>query len=103
MLADHLDLDVMTVTGKTKKTWKSWEKIISSDRRRISPQLRTGSGSGHHSVETTKEMGSIAVLKGNLAPEGAVCKIFCLVRRVCVPTKEKQWYLIARKMPMQLW
>ena len=25
-------------------------------------------------VETTKEMGSIAVLKGNLAPEGAVVK-----------------------------
>ena len=76
MLADHLDLDVMTVTGKTLG-----ENLEELEKNHF---FQIGEGYLHTyglevdqvitPVETTKEMGSIAVLKGNLAPEGAVVK-----------------------------
>ena len=76
MLADHLDLDVMTVTGKTLG-----ENLEELEKNHF---FQIGEGYLHNyglevdqvitPVETTKEMGSIAVLKGNLAPEGAVVK-----------------------------
>lgn len=76
MLADHLDLDVMTVTGKTLG-----ENLEELEKNHF---FQIGEGYLHNyglevdqvitPVETIKEMGSIAVLKGNLAPEGAVVK-----------------------------
>ena len=76
MLKDHLDLDVLTVTGKTLG-----ENLEEFQRDGF---FERNIGYLHNygleredvitPVETTKEMGSIAVLKGNLAPEGAVVK-----------------------------
>ena len=76
MLKEHLDLDVLTVTGKTLgENLEEMEK---------SGFFERNLGYLHNygleredvilPVEKTKEMGSIAVLKGNLAPEGAVVK-----------------------------
>ena len=76
MLREHLDLDVMTVTGKP--LGESLEELASGG------FFRRNEGYLHNygltpeqvitPVETTREMGSIAVLKGSLAPEGAVVK-----------------------------
>lgn len=76
LLEKHLDLDVMTVTGKT--LGDNLETL------RKDHFLERGRGylQNYHlspedvitPVETTKDMGSIAVLKGSLAPEGAVVK-----------------------------
>lgn len=76
MLKKYLDLDVMTVTGKTLG-----ENLEDIER---SGFYERNIGYLHNynlkreevilPVETTEEMGSIAVLKGNLAPEGAVVK-----------------------------
>lgn len=75
-LAEYLDLSVMTVTGKT--LGENLEDL------RKEHFFERGEGYLHNyglqvrdvitPVETTKETGSIAVLKGNLAPEGAVVK-----------------------------
>ena len=76
MLKDHLDLDVLTVTGKT--LGESLEEIQRDGffERNIGYLHNYGLEREDviTPVETTKEMGSIAVLKGNLAPEGAVVK-----------------------------
>lgn len=76
MLRKYLDLDVMTVTGKTLG-----ENLEEMER---SGFYERNIGYLHNynlkredvilPLETTEEMGSIAVLKGNLAPEGAVVK-----------------------------
>lgn len=76
MLRKYLDLDVMTVTGKT--LGENLEKMERSG------FYERNIGYLHNynlkredvilPLETTEEMGSIAVLKGNLAPEGAVVK-----------------------------
>lgn len=76
LLEKHLDLNVMTVTGKT--LGDNLETL------RKDHFLERGRGylQNYHlspedvitPVETTKDMGSIAVLKGSLAPEGAVVK-----------------------------
>lgn len=75
-LRDHLDLNVMTVTGKT--LGENLEDI------RASGFFVRGEGYLHNygleredvilPPEKTKETGSIAILKGNLAPEGSVVK-----------------------------
>ena len=76
MLKDHLDLDVLTVTGKT--LGENLEEIQKDGffERNIGYLHNYGLEREDviTPVETTKEMGSIAVLKGNLAPEGAVVK-----------------------------
>ena len=76
MLKDHLDLDVLTVTGKT--LGENLEEIQRDGffERNIGYLHNYGLEREDviTPVETTKEMGSIAVLKGNLAPEGAVIK-----------------------------
>ena len=76
MLKDHLDLDVLTVTGKT--LGENLEEIQRDGffERNIGYLHNYGLERKDviTPVETTKEMGSIAVLKGNLAPEGAVVK-----------------------------
>ena len=76
MLKDHLDLDVPTVTGKT--LGENLEEIQRDGffERNIGYLHNYGLEREDviTPVETTKEMGSIAVLKGNLAPEGAVVK-----------------------------
>lgn len=76
MLKEHLDLDVMTATGKT--LGDNLEEMASNG------FFQRGEGYLHNyglspeqvitPVETTREIGSIAVLKGSLAPEGAVVK-----------------------------
>jgi len=76
LLKDYLNLDVLTVTGKTLK--ENLEDIKNDGFfDRIEGYLRNYGLKREQlikPVETTKEMGSIAVLKGNLAPEGAVIK-----------------------------
>ena len=76
MLKDHLDLDVLPVTGKT--LGENLEEIQRDGffERNIGYLHNYGLEREDviTPVETTKEMGSIAVLKGNLAPEGAVVK-----------------------------
>lgn len=76
MLKDHLDLDVLTVTGKT--LGENLEEIQRDGffERNIGYLHNYGLEREDviTPVETTKEMGSIAVLKGNLAPKGAVVK-----------------------------
>ena len=76
MLKDHLDLDVLTVTGKT--LGENLEEIQRDGffERNIGYLHNYGLEREDviTPVETTTEMGSIAVLKGNLAPEGAVVK-----------------------------
>jgi dihydroxy-acid dehydratase len=76
LLKDYLYLDVLTVTGKTLK--ENLEDIKKDGFfQRIEGYLRNYGLKREQlikPVETTKEMGSIAVLKGNLAPEGAVIK-----------------------------
>lgn len=76
LLEKYLDLDVMTVTGKT--LGENLEAIKKDH------FFERGEGYLHNyhlvpedvitPAETTEEVGSIAVLKGNLAPEGAVVK-----------------------------
>ena len=75
-LQDMLDLNVLTVTGKTLG-----ENLESLKKEGF---FRRGEGylANYHirredvicSPENTKHYGSIAVLKGNIAPEGAVIK-----------------------------
>ena len=75
-LKDYLDLSVMTVTGKT--LGENLEELENSG------FFERGEGYLHNyglnkkdvifPVEETKETGSIAILKGNLAPEGSVIK-----------------------------
>ena len=76
MLKDHLDLDVLTVTGKT--LGENLEEIQREGFFERNIGYLHNYGLEREDViipvETTKEMGSIAVLKGNLAPEGAVVK-----------------------------
>lgn len=76
MLRGYLDLDVLTVTGKTLR--ENLEDVQAD----FFFERNLGYLNNYcltreqviKPVETTKEMGSIAVLKGNLAPEGAVVK-----------------------------
>ena len=76
MLKDHLDLDVLTVTGKT--LGENLEEIQRDGFFERNIGYLHNYGLEREDVitpaETTKEMGSITVLKGNLAPEGAVVK-----------------------------
>ncbi len=75
-LKDYLDLDVMTVTGQT--LGENLETIKQSS------FIERGLGylSNYHltqkdvitPIDKTDEIGSIAILKGNIAPEGAVIK-----------------------------
>lgn len=76
LLRDFLNLDVMTVTGKTLREnlqdvkndgfFERVEGYLRNYELRREQVIRP--------LESTKEMGSIAVLKGNIAPEGAVIK-----------------------------
>ena len=76
LLRDYLDLDVLTVTGKTLR--ENLEDINKSG------FFERGEGYLHNygltpdevilPPEQAKDTGSIAVLKGNLAPDGAVIK-----------------------------
>ncbi|MGM9593890.1 MAG: dihydroxy-acid dehydratase [Candidatus Onthomonas sp.] len=76
MLKEHLDLDVMTVTGKT--LGDNLEELASGGFFRRNEGYLHNYGLAPEQVitpvETTRAMGSIAVLKGSLAPEGAVVK-----------------------------
>ena len=76
MLREYLDLDVMTVTGKT--LGENLE-IIQKDgffgrNERYLHNYGLKRENVIFPVEKVKENGSVAVLKGNLAPEGAVIK-----------------------------
>ena len=76
MLREYLDLDVMTVTGKT--LGENLE-IIQKDgffgrNERYLHNYGLKREDVIFPVEKVKENGSVAVLKGNLAPEGAVIK-----------------------------
>lgn len=76
MLRDYLDLDVLTVTGKTlgenlEELWKdNWFE------RNLGYLHNYGLEREQviFPVEKVKEKGSVAILKGNIAPEGSVIK-----------------------------
>ncbi len=76
MLKDYLHLDVMTVTGKTLK--QNLEEIENSGFFERNIGYLHNYGLKREDViipvEKAEETGSIAILKGNLAPEGAVIK-----------------------------
>ncbi|APC08967.1 dihydroxy-acid dehydratase [Neomoorella thermoacetica] len=76
VLRDKLDLDVITVTGRTlrENLEALWEEGFFE---RIEGYLHNYGLKREQlikPVESVKEIGSLAVLKGNLAPEGAVIK-----------------------------
>ncbi|WP_326910852.1 dihydroxy-acid dehydratase [Sedimentibacter sp. MB31-C6] len=76
MIKDYLYLDVMTVTGKTlRENLEELEKDNFFDR---NLGYLTNYGLKREDVilplEKAKEIGSIAILKGNIAPEGSVVK-----------------------------
>jgi dihydroxy-acid dehydratase len=76
MLKDYLDLNVMTVTGKT--LGENLEDLQKDHffERNIGYLENYGLTRDEviTPVEKTEEIGSIAILKGNLAPEGSVVK-----------------------------
>lgn len=76
MLRDYLDLNVMTVSGMTlgENLEHLWSEHFFA---RIEGYLHNYGLRREQlikPVETVEEIGSLAVLKGNLAPEGAVIK-----------------------------
>ncbi|WP_110955523.1 dihydroxy-acid dehydratase [Anaerosinus massiliensis] len=86
ILKDYLDLDVMTVTGKTLG-----ENLSDLQRdgffERVEGYLRNYQLKREdiiHPIRETSTYGTVAILKGNLAPEGAVIKYSA------VPEKMKQ-------------
>lgn len=76
LLKEYLHLDVMTVTGKTLE--QNLKEIEASGFFERNIGYLHNYGLTREDViiplEKTKETGSIAILKGNLAPEGAVIK-----------------------------
>ncbi|MDP4090085.1 MAG: dihydroxy-acid dehydratase [Bacillota bacterium] len=76
LLKDHLDLDVLTVTGTTlRENLRAMKEDGFFERNKgylFNYNLKREDVI--RPVEETEEMGSIAVLKGNIAPEGAVIK-----------------------------
>ncbi|MHB1653988.1 MAG: dihydroxy-acid dehydratase [Desulfitobacteriaceae bacterium] len=84
LLRDSLDLDVLTVTGKTLRENLNdlWADGFFA---RINGYLHNYGLKREQvikPVEETEEMGSIAILKGNLAPEGAVVKYAAVVKEM---------------------
>ena len=76
LLKEYLDLDVMTVTGKT--LGENLEEIRQSGFFERNEGYLHNYGLAKEDVifppEKAEETGSVAILKGNLAPEGAVIK-----------------------------
>lgn len=76
MLKDYLNLDVMTVTGKT--LGENLEDLQRENYFERNLGYLTNYGVKKEEVifpvENVKEIGSIAILKGNIAPEGSVVK-----------------------------
>lgn len=76
LLRDYLDLDVLTVTGRTLR--ENLEQLWNNGFfNRVEGYLRNYGLKREQvikPVEKCEEIGSLAVLKGNLAPEGAVVK-----------------------------
>ncbi len=84
MLKEYLDLDVMTVTGKTLgENLDELQKDNFFDR---NLGYLANYGLKREDVifplEKAEETGSIAILKGNIAPEGAVIKYSACVREM---------------------
>ncbi|MBP2627487.1 MAG: ilvD2 [Firmicutes bacterium] len=86
ILRDHLDLSVMTVTGKT--LGENLEELNNEGFfNRVEGYLRNYQLKREeviHPISETSTYGTVAILKGNLAPEGAVIKYSA------VPEKMKQ-------------
>jgi len=84
LLRDYLDLDVITVTGKTLREnlnqlreegyFERLEGYLANYALKREQVIKP--------VEETTEIGSIAILKGNLAPEGAVIKYAAVVEEM---------------------
>ncbi|SDF46573.1 dihydroxy-acid dehydratase [Sporolituus thermophilus] len=80
-IKDHLNLDVMTVTGKTlgENLEQLWQDGFFD---RCHQHLKTFGLSPDdviRPVSKAKQYGSIAILKGNIAPDGAVIKYSAVV------------------------
>lgn len=83
-LKDMLDLDVMTVTGKTlgeNLDMLTKENFFERNRGYLSNYGLTRD-EVIFPVEKAEEKGSIAILKGNLAPEGSVVKYSACVKEL---------------------
>ncbi len=84
MLKDHLHLDVMTVTGKT--LGENLEELRENGFFERNLGYLANYGLKRSDVilppEKVKEIGSIAVLKGNIAPEGSVIKYSACVKEM---------------------
>ncbi len=76
LLRDHLDLDVMTVTGRTLGENLARLEADGFFERNLGYLANYGLTRGDVILppERAEEVGSLAVLTGNLAPEGAVVK-----------------------------
>jgi len=87
-LKKYLNLDVMTVTGKTLgENLEDLEREGRYDRYLgFLNNYKIDRSDIILEPETCKEMGSVAVLKGNLAPEGAVIKYSACAENMLVHT-----------------
>lgn len=82
LLKEHLHLDVMTVTGKTL------DENLEELQKNVFFERYLGYLANYHlerddvifPVEKAEEIGSIAILKGNIAPEGSVIKYSACVK-----------------------
>lgn len=76
LIRDHLELDVLTVTGKTlgENLEDLWQDGFFERNHGHLRNYGLKREQVIRPVEETQEIGSIAILKGNLAPEGAVVK-----------------------------
>lgn len=84
LLRDYLDLDVITVTGKSLRE-NLHQLNVEGYFERLEGYLANYGLKREQvikSVEETTEIGSIAILKGNLAPEGAVIKYAAVVEEM---------------------
>lgn len=88
LLRNYFDLDVITVTGKTLREnlnqlneegyFERLEEYLANYGLKREQVIKP--------VEETTEIGSIALLKGNLAPEGAVIKYASVVEEMMTHT-----------------
>lgn len=76
LIRDHLDLNVMTVTGKTlgENLQNLWDNGFFRHCHEYLENFRVPVEEVIRKPENATKKGSIAVLRGNIAPEGAVVK-----------------------------
>jgi dihydroxy-acid dehydratase len=76
LIRDHLDLNVMTVTGKTlgENLQELWDNGFFRHCHEYLENFRVSVEEVIRKPENAPKKGSIAILRGNIAPEGSVVK-----------------------------